>query len=105
MGGIVGGVFTATEAAAVAVLYALVLAFVYREVGVADLPKILLDSAVTTAVVMLLIATSLGMSWIMAYANIPQNVTAALLGLTDNPIADPAARSTWCCSWSGRSWT
>lgn len=87
MGGIVGGVFTATEAAAVAVLYALVLAFLYREVGVADLPKILLDSAVTTAVVMLLIATSLGMSWIMAYANIPQNVTAALLGLTDNPVA------------------
>jgi len=86
MGGIVGGVFTATEAAAVAVLYALVLAFLYREVGVGDLPKILLDSAVTTAVVMLLIATSLGMSWIMAYANIPQNVTAALLGLTGNPI-------------------
>ena len=86
MGGIVGGVFTATEAAAVAVLYALVLAFVYREVGVSDLPKILLDSAVTTAVVMLLIATSLGMSWIMAYANIPQTVTAALLGLTDSPV-------------------
>ena len=86
MGGIVGGVFTATEAAAVAVLYALVLAFLYREVGVGDLPKILLDSAVTTAVVMLLIATSLGMSWIMAYANIPQNVTAALLGMTDSPV-------------------
>jgi len=87
MGGIVGGVFTATEAAAVAVLYALVLAFLYREVGVADLPKILLDSAVTTAVVMLLIATSLGMSWLMAYANIPQTVTAALLSLTDSPVA------------------
>lgn len=86
MGGIVGGVFTATEAAAIAVLYALILAFIYREVGVSDLPKILLDSVVTTAVVMLLIATSLGMSWIMAYANIPQNVTAALLGVTDNPI-------------------
>ena len=87
MGGIVGGVFTATEAAAVAVLYALVLAFVYREVRVSDLPKILLDSATTTAVVMLLIATSLAMSWIMAYANIPQSVTAALLGLTDSPVA------------------
>ena len=87
MGGIVGGVFTATEAAAVAVLYALVLAFVYREIRVSDLPKILLDSATTTAVVMLLIATSLAMSWIMAYANIPQNVTAALLGITDSPVA------------------
>lgn len=87
MGGIVGGVFTATEAAAIAVLYALVLAFLYREVSVADLPKILLDSATTTAVVLLLIATSLGMSWIMAYANIPQTVTASLLSLTDSPVA------------------
>ena len=87
MGGIVGGVFTATEAAAVAVLYALVLAFVYREISVSDLPQILLDAATTTAVVRLLIATSLAMSWIMAYANIPQNVTAALLSLTDSPIA------------------
>lgn len=86
MGGIVGGVFTATEAAAVAVLYALVLSFLHREVRLSDLPKILLDSATTTAVVMLLIATSLGMSWIMAYANIPQNVTAALLALSDNPV-------------------
>jgi tripartite ATP-independent transporter DctM subunit len=86
MGGIVGGVFTATEAAAVAVLYALILAFAYREIRVADLPRILLDSATTTAVVMLLIATSIGMSWILAYANIPQTVTAALLSLSDNPI-------------------
>ena len=61
IGGIVAGVFTATEAAAVAVLYALILAFVYREIKVGDLPKILLDSASTTAVVMLLIATSIGM--------------------------------------------
>lgn len=50
MGGIVGGVFTATEAAAVAVLYALILAFLYREIRVRDLPRILLDSASTTAV-------------------------------------------------------
>ena len=87
MGGIVGGVFTATEAAAIAVLYALVLAFAYREVTVADLPKILLDSATTTAVVMLLISTSLAMSWIMAFAEIPQTITAALLSLTDSPVA------------------
>ena len=85
MGGIVGGIFTATEAAAVAVLYALVLSFAYRELSVADLPAILLDAATTTAVVMLLIATSLAMSWVMAYANIPQTLTAALLSLTDNP--------------------
>jgi tripartite ATP-independent transporter DctM subunit len=86
MGGIVAGVSTATEAAAVAVLYALILALAYREIRIRDLPQILLDSAATTAVVMLLIAASIGMSWILSYENIPQNVAQALIGLTDNPI-------------------
>jgi tripartite ATP-independent transporter DctM subunit len=86
MGGIIMGVFTATEAAAVAVLYALVLAFLYREVKVKDLPHILLDSAAMTAVVMLLIAASIGMSWILSYEMIPQNVAQTLIGLTDNWI-------------------
>ena len=86
MGGIIGGVFTATEAAAVAVLYALVLAFLYREISVRDLPQILLDSAATTAVVMLLIATSIGLSWVLSYENVPQAATEAIIGLTDNKI-------------------
>ena len=86
IGGIVKGYFTATEAAAVAVLYALILAFVYREISVGDLPKILLDSASTTAIVMLLIATSIGMSWILAYENIPQSITETLVALTDSKI-------------------
>ena len=86
IGGIVAGIFTATEAAAVAVLYALILAFVYREIKVGDLPKILLDSASTTAVVMLLIATSIGMSWILSYENIPQNLSASLIALTDSKV-------------------
>ena len=86
MGGIIAGIFTATEAAAVAVLYALVLAFLYREISVSDLPQILLDASATTAVVLLLVGTSMGMSWIMAYVNIPQNVTAGLISLSDNPI-------------------
>ena len=86
MGGIIGGVFTATEAAAVAVLYALVLAFLYREITVRDLPQILLDSAATTAVVMLLIATSIGLSWVLSYESVPQMATEAIIGLTDNKI-------------------
>jgi tripartite ATP-independent transporter DctM subunit len=86
MGGIIAGIFTATEAAAVAVLYALILAFLYREIGVRDLPQILLDSAATTAVVMLLIAASIGMSWILSYENIPQNVAEAMVSLSDNKI-------------------
>jgi tripartite ATP-independent transporter DctM subunit len=86
IGGIVGGIFTATEAAAVAVLYAAILAFVYREIGVRDVPGILRESAGTTAVVMLLIAASIAMSWMLAYVNLPQAVTSALMGLSTNPI-------------------
>ena len=86
IGGIVAGIFTATEAAAVAVLYSGVLAFLYREVKVGDLPQILLATVATTAIVMLLIGTSTAMSWLLSYENIPQNVSAALLGLTDNPV-------------------
>ena len=86
MGGIIAGIFTATEAAAVAVLYALILAFLYREISPRDLPQIFVDASCTTAVVLLLVATSVGMSWIMAYVNIPQTVTTALVSLTDNGI-------------------
>ncbi len=86
IGGIVAGVFTATEAAAVAVLYALVLAFVYGEIGVSDLPDILLETVRTTAIVMLLIGTSIAMSWVLSYERIPQEISAGLLGLTDSTI-------------------
>ncbi|QIA08660.1 TRAP transporter large permease [Draconibacterium halophilum] len=84
IGGIVGGFFTATEASAVAVLYALVLAFIYRELTLKDLPDVILRSVKTTAFVLLLVATCIGLSWIMAYENIPQNVSEALLALSDN---------------------
>ncbi|MCK4752238.1 MAG: TRAP transporter large permease, partial [Planctomycetes bacterium] len=85
IGGILKGIFTATEASAVAVLYSLILSVVfYREVKIKDLPGILLQCGVTTAVVFLLIGTSMAMSWVLASENIPQNVSAAMLGLTDN---------------------
>jgi tripartite ATP-independent transporter DctM subunit len=87
IGGIVAGYFTATEASAIAVLYTFVLAvLIYREVRLRDLPQILLDSASTTAIVMLLIATSMGMSWIFSYENIPQSVTTFLLSLSHSPL-------------------
>jgi TRAP-type C4-dicarboxylate transport system permease large subunit len=84
IGGIVAGFFTATEASAVAVLYALILAFVYRELSWTDLPEVILNSVKTTAFVLLLVATCIGLSWIMAYENIPQNVSEVLLALSDN---------------------
>ena len=86
IGGIVAGKFTATEASAVAVLYALILALIYREISLKDLPSIILSSVRTTCIVLLLVATSIGMSWIMAYENIPQNVSNGLLSLSDNPF-------------------
>jgi TRAP-type C4-dicarboxylate transport system permease large subunit len=87
IGGILGGIFTATEAAAIAVVYAFFLSVVvYREIKLKDLPQLLLHTGITTAVVMLLIGASSGMSWIMTMANIPQTVSAALLAMSDNPI-------------------
>jgi len=87
IGGIIAGIFTATEASAVAVIYSLILAvMVYREVKIKDLLGILLKTVETTAIVMLLIGTSKAMSWILSYENIPQNITAALVGMTDSTI-------------------
>ena len=84
IGGIVLGVFTATEASAIAVVYTLVLSFIYGEIKVSDLPGVLLKSSSTTAIVMLLIATSMSMSWAMSSENIPQSISASLLALSDN---------------------
>ncbi|MEM1327032.1 MAG: TRAP transporter large permease subunit [Bacteroidota bacterium] len=86
IGGIVAGIFTATEASAVAVLYCLILTFVYKELKVIDLPDVFLKSVNTTAIVLLLIGTSVSMSWIMTYENIPQDITSFLLGISDSKI-------------------
>ena len=86
IGGIIAGVFTATEASAIAVLYALILAAVYKEIKTADLPGILLDTIRTTSIVMLLVGTSMALSWVMAYEDIPQSISASLLSLSDNPF-------------------
>lgn len=85
MGGIVGGVFTATEAAGVAVLYAALLSVVfYREVKVREIPNILQESALTTGVVMLLIAASMAMAWVLAYEALPQTISQTILSLTQS---------------------
>ncbi|MDT0552851.1 TRAP transporter large permease [Urechidicola vernalis] len=86
IGGIVAGVFTATEASAIAVLYTLLLGFWYKEISLKNLPQILLESCGTTAIVMLLIGASMSMSWVMSYENIPQDISSALLGISENPI-------------------
>lgn len=86
IGGIIAGIFTATEASAIAVIYTLILGFLYRELKVRELPQVLLDSVLTTSIVMLLIATSIAMSWVMSFEEIPQTVTEALLTFSDNKV-------------------
>jgi tripartite ATP-independent transporter DctM subunit len=85
LGGILGGIFTPTEAAAIAVVYSFILSvLVYREVKFEQLPKILLESGITTSIVMLLIGASTSMSWILETEQIPSAVSQALLAVSDN---------------------
>jgi tripartite ATP-independent transporter DctM subunit len=86
IGGIISGLFTATEASAIAVLYTLILAMIYGEVKIRHLYGILLKTVSVTSIVLLLVATSMGMSWVMSFANIPQNVSAGLLSISTNTI-------------------
>ncbi|RIV43441.1 TRAP transporter large permease [Flagellimonas pelagia] len=87
IGGIVAGIFTATEASAIAVLYSLLLGFAYKQITFKKLPQIFLNASSTTAVVMLLIAASMGMSWALSFEHIPQDISSGLLSITDNKIA------------------
>lgn len=86
VGGIVAGVFTATEASAIAVLYAAVLALIYGDVSLKDFSNILLVSAKTTAVVMFLICTSMAMSWLFSFEGIPELMSTFLLEKFSNKI-------------------
>ncbi|WP_094766278.1 TRAP transporter large permease subunit [Aquimarina agarivorans] len=86
IGGIVFSVFTATEASGIAVLYALILSFIYKELSSKKLERIALNSITTSTVVTLLIACSMSMSWVMAFENIPQAITDALLQFSSNKI-------------------
>ena len=85
IGGILLGYFTPTESSCIAVIYALVLSFIYRAIKISDLKPILLEAARTTSIVMFLIAVSTVMSWVMSYAEIPGLVSNAMFSISDNP--------------------
>jgi len=86
LGGIIGGVFTPTEAAVVAALYGLIVGlFVYRELTFRDLPRIFARAAVSSSTIMLLIATANIFAWILTAERVPQNVAAYLVTLTHSP--------------------
>ena len=87
LGGIVSGVFTATEAGAAASVYALILTvFVYKEIKLRDLPEIMWECCVTNAVVMMLIATSSVYSWILTYERLPQLLADNVFNVIDGRV-------------------
>jgi tripartite ATP-independent transporter DctM subunit len=87
LGGIMAGVFTATEAGVVACFYALVVSmFVYRSVKLRDLPRILLNAAVTTTMVLGIIAVAGALGWLLTYLHFTDTVGAWLLGISKSPL-------------------
>jgi len=88
LGGILGGIFTPTEAAAIAAVAAFIIgSVVYRELKWSMLPKMLLGAANQTAVVMIIIATSALVGWFLTSERIPQGLASSVMALTNNPIA------------------
>ena len=84
IGGIVGGIFTATEGAAVCVVYCLFLSVIYRAINMQVFMKILVDSACTSGIILFLISSSSAMSWVMAYSGIPDAIANGLLSISEN---------------------
>lgn len=85
IGGIIFGIFTATEGSVVAVVYSLILSlFFYKSIKLKELPQLFKDSAEMTGIIIFLIGISSIMSWVMAFTGIPTAISNGLLGLTDN---------------------
>ena len=85
IGGIISGIFTATEGSVVAVVYSLILSlFFYKSIKFSELPRIFLDSAEMTGIIIFLIGVSSIMSWVMAFTGIPTAVSEAMLSISNN---------------------
>ena len=86
IGGIIAGIFTATEGSAIAVVYALILGICYRNITLKSFWSIVVESAKMSGMIVFLIGVSNILGWVMAFTQIPQAISAALLGVTENPI-------------------
>ncbi|WP_277679498.1 TRAP transporter large permease [Gracilibacillus dipsosauri] len=86
IGGIVGGIFTATEGSAIAVVYSFILSLIYKAIKIKDLPRILLEATKITSIVVFLIGVSSIMAWVMSFTNIPGLISDLLLSISDNTI-------------------
>lgn len=86
IGGIIAGIFTATEGSVVAVVYSFILSLIYRTIKISDLFDIFKESAETTGIIVFLIGVSGIMAWILAFTGIPGAISNALLSISSNPI-------------------
>lgn len=84
IGGIIAGIFTATEGSAIAVVYALILGICYKNITLKSFWKIVVDSAKTSGMIVFLIGVSNILGWVMAFTQIPQAIAEVLLGITNN---------------------
>ena len=86
LGGIMGGIFTPTEAGVIASLYAIIISmFVYKQITIKDLPRIILDAAVSTATIALIVMTASVMAWLLVSMKFPQTIAAMLGAVSKNP--------------------
>lgn len=86
IGGIIAGIFTATEASAISIVYSLILSFIYKGITIKQLPGIFREAVELTVVIMFLIGTSAMLSLVMAFTGIPDALSSSILTLTENPI-------------------
>lgn len=87
LGGIYGGIFTPTEAAAVSCVYGVVVsALVYKEIEIKSLPRISYEGGLTTAMIMLIVATATTFSWILTTEQVPMKLASAIMSVTENPF-------------------
>lgn len=87
IGGILSGIFTVTESAGVAVLYALIMSlFIYKDIKFSDLPQIMFDTSIQIAVLMIIAASAFIFAWVLTILQIPQTITTYLFKITSNPL-------------------
>jgi tripartite ATP-independent transporter DctM subunit len=86
IGGILTGVMTPTEAAIIASAYALFLSILYKEISYESLKNIFYRSVINSATILFIIASATAFSWVLSVEGIPQQVTAFILSVTDNPV-------------------
>lgn len=85
--GILGGVFTPTEASIIAVIYGLFVGmFIYKELKLKDIPGIVIESLTSTAAIMVLVGFANTFAWILASEQIPQMIAKAILSISSNPV-------------------